>query len=193
MEGKLIVIEGIDGAGKSTLIKGLKSRLRGRRVVFSREPSQGKYGRKLRELLRKGKEVDVEEEYRLFLLDRKNHVHYFIKPWLKKGYTVVLDRYYLSSAAYQGARGKDPEDILEEHRAFAPEPHLVIFLDLDPVQALRRKGKGEQRFEEVNFLRKVRQIYLSLLKGFPHLILDATEPPQLLLDQALKAIEPLID
>ena len=192
MEGKLIVIEGIDGAGKSTLVKGLKSRLRGRKVVFSREPSGGKYGRKLRELLQKGKEVDVEEEYRLFLLDRKNHVRYFIKPWLKRGYAVVLDRYYLSSAAYQGARGKDPEKILKENRIFAPEPHLVIFMDLDPVEALRRKGKDKQRFEEVGFLHKVRQIYLSLLNSFPHLILDASRPPELLLEEALKAIEPLI-
>ncbi len=192
MEGRLIVIEGIDGAGKSTLIDGLKTRLRGRKVVFSREPSGGKYGRKLRELLRKGKEVDVEEEYRLFLLDRKNHVRYFIRPWLKKGYAVVLDRYYLSTAAYQGARGKDPERIIEENRAFAPEPHLVIFMDLDPVLALRRKGKGSQRFEEANFLRKVRQIYLSLLSRFPHVILDASRPPEALVEEALRAVEPLI-
>ena len=140
-EGKLIVIEGIDGTGKSTQSGLLAEHLRaqGREVIESHEPTNGPWGRKLRESATTGR-LTIEDELEYFLKDRKQHVDELINPIVKRGGIVILDRYYFSSMAYQGYRGIDPTEIRAKNEVFAPVPDHLIILDLPVKTALERIG-----------------------------------------------------
>ena len=132
-KGILIVIEGIDGAGKSTQARMLYNDLYRRNIsaVFSREPTDSEYGQKIRAMAQKGREsIRPEEEYRLFIDDRKVHVNNLINPALKAGKVVILDRYFFSTIAYQGALGLDPEKIRAENEAFCPLPNAAFLIDI---------------------------------------------------------------
>ena len=130
--GFLLVLEGIDGAGKSTLQRQLAAwcRERGRTVVTSREPTDGPHGTALRQSAKTGR-LSPEAELDLFLKDRAEHAAILIRPALARGEIVVLDRYYFSTAAYQGARGLDVPAIIAANEEFAPIPDLVLLLDID--------------------------------------------------------------
>ncbi|MDI6699542.1 MAG: dTMP kinase [Candidatus Saccharicenans sp.] len=165
-KGLFIVFEGIDGSGKSTQVELLARRLRrrGLEVVTLREPTQGKWGQKIRELSRTSGSVSPEKELELFISDRKENVARNIKPALVGGKTVILDRYYYSTLAYQGARGLPLEEIRRRHRRFAVVPDLVFILDV-PVSTGLRRIKDRPviygHFEEKEYLKKVRKIFLS--------------------------------
>lgn len=161
-----IVIEGIDGTGKSTQAKRLAEwfRARGRDVVLSREPTDGPWGAKVRESAATGR-LAPEEELEYFLNDRRQHVEELIKPALAAGKVVILDRYYFSTMAYQGARGFDPAAIRERNEAFAPQPDLLLILDLEVDQALTRigvRGDTANEFEKRENLEYCRNVFLSL-------------------------------
>ncbi len=169
-KGFLLVIEGIDGAGKSTLQRELADwcQQRGFEVACSREPTDGTYGRKLRESARTGR-LAPDAELELFLQDRAEHVKGLITPSLERGAVVILDRYYFSTAAYQGARGLDPEAIIAANEAFAPIPDLVLLLDLDPASGHARigqRGSALDDFEGAAYLADVRRIFLGLNRPF---------------------------
>jgi dTMP kinase len=124
--------------------------------------------------------LSLEEELELFLKDRAEHVEQLIRPSLAAGKIVLLDRYYLSTAAYQGARGADPAKILEANEQFAPKPDLVLLLDFDPAGGLARiraRGDAPNTFEEAEQLRAVRKIFLSLERLFIHRV-DASRAPE---------------
>lgn len=160
--GYLIVIEGIDGTGKSTLSAAVADELRLRDIpcIRSREPTDGPYGRRIREIALGGRhDISLDEEIRLFVEDRREHVAGVLIPNLAAGRVVVLDRYYYSTLAYQGARGADPDAILALHRTFAPEPDLLVILELDVHAALERvrhsRGSVPDAFEGEAYLRLV--------------------------------------
>ncbi len=190
-QGFLIALEGLDGAGKSTLAAGLaavQARL-GRRVLLTREPTYGPVGRRLREYLA-GREPRLKpaEELALFQTDRREHVEKTIRPALERGWLVVTDRYYYSSAAYQGALGLEPQSILAESEAFAPRPDLAVILTLPLAVALARRREarpGEvQVTEDPAYLEKVAAIY-DTFEG-PHLRrLDASGSAGQILSQLL--------
>jgi dTMP kinase len=168
--GWLIVVEGIDGAGKSTLVRQFAGdcAARGLPCVTSGEPTRGPWGLQLRRSMTEGR-LTLDEELALFLKDRAEHVETLIRPALQRGEVVVLDRYYLSTAAYQGARGADPQWILAENEKFAPQPDLVVLLDFDPAAGLNRiraRGDSPNTFEDVEQLREVRRIFLALDRPF---------------------------
>lgn len=172
--GFLIALEGVDGAGKTTQARLLTAALRelGWPVVLTREPSDGPTGQKLRDYLAGGsRHLTAEEELALFMADRREHVARVIRPALEEGRVVVTDRYYYSSAAYQGARGLDPGHIISLNEAFAPRPDVVIILTLPPDEGLarRRRAKGEapQVSEALDYLKQVAAIY-DTFSG-PHL------------------------
>jgi dTMP kinase len=124
--GWLVVVEGIDGAGKSTVLRRLADHCaaRGLTPVVSGEPTRGQWGMKLRESMTAGR-LSLDEELALFIQDRAEHVATLIRPAMARGEVVLLDRYYFSTAAYQGARGANPAWVLAENEKFAPEPaHL---------------------------------------------------------------------
>ena len=165
-QGLFIVIEGIDGTGKSTQSKRLAEwfRSRGREVVLSREPTDGPWGKKLRESATTGR-LSAEEELECFLNDRREHVEMSIKPALAEGKVVILDRYYFSTMAYQGARGFDPSEIRRRNEAFAPQPDLLLILDLSVESAHGRigaRGDTANEFEQCDTLSRCREIFLSL-------------------------------
>lgn len=194
--GFLLVIEGIDGAGKSTLLAALAESLRRRgfTCLASREPTQGPHGRALRESARTGR-LSLEEELELFLKDRAQHVEELIRPALARGEVVLLDRYYLSTAAYQGARGADPAAILARNEAFAPEPDLVLLLDLDPAAGagrIRARGDQPDDFEALDYQRAVRQVFLSINKPYLRRI-RADQLPEAVQADAWAAVEPLLE
>ncbi|MEQ1860131.1 MAG: dTMP kinase [Chthoniobacteraceae bacterium] len=190
--GFLLVIEGIDGAGKSTLQHRLAAwcRERGRTVTTSREPTDGPHGRALRESAKNGR-LAAEAELELFLKDRREHVATLIAPALARGEVVMLDRYYFSTAAYQGARGLDPAAIIATNERFAPIPDFVLLLDLDPTAGHARigtRGGAPDDFEGAAYLAEVRRNFLALDRPFIHRI-DAARPA----DEVFRAAIALLD
>ncbi|RTZ95726.1 MAG: dTMP kinase [Deltaproteobacteria bacterium] len=168
-KGILIIIEGIDGAGKSTQARMLYDDLqrRGIDTVLSREPTDSKYGRKIRELAEKGRETAVpEEEYRLFMKDRRIHVDTLIQPAIENGKVVILDRYYFSTIAYQGALGLDPVKIRSDNEAFCPKPDLVLLIDIPVTAGIDRIRKYRREtpnlFEKESYLDKVARCLAAL-------------------------------
>jgi dTMP kinase len=167
--GLLIAFEGIDGTGKSTQLPLLAAYLRrqGCVVVETREPTSGPYGQQIRALYQNRNQVSPEQELELFLLDRRQHVEECILPALAQGAIVLTDRYYFSTAAYQGAAGCDPAAIFARHD-FAPEPDLVLLLTQTPVESVARirdlRGEKLNDFEQQEQLEKVAALFAS----FPH-------------------------
>lgn len=174
-QGLFIVLEGIDGTGKSTQAGMLAEwfRAQGREVVASREPTDGPWGREIRATAATGR-LAPEKELELFLRDRQQHVEELISPALAAGKVVILDRYYFSTMAYQGCRGFDPAEIRRKNEAFAPQPDLLLILDLDVDTALSRiGGRGDiaNEFEKRDSLAKCREIFLSLSgEPFVHVV-----------------------
>jgi dTMP kinase len=172
--GYLIALEGVDGAGKSTQAMSLAATLTrfGRRVLLTQEPTFGLVGLRLREYLAGGRRyLTPAEELDLFQNDRREHVAQTIRPALEKGWTVITDRYYYSSVAYQGALGIDPAEILADSELFAPRPDLVVIftlpLDLALTRRLEARGEKSQVSEVPAYLEKVAAIY-DTFRG-PHL------------------------
>lgn len=179
--GILIIFEGIDGTGKSTQVKLLADYFRGqgREVVTSREPTDGPFGQKLRESMVRGRH-SPEEELQLFLDDRRDHVERLITPALAAGKVVILDRYYFSTMAYQGARGFDPVAIRQANEVFAPIADEVFLLEVPIAVALERIGTRDgapNNFEKEENLRACAHIFSQLDDSFIHRI-DATRTPQ---------------
>lgn len=169
LPGLLIAFEGIDGAGKSTQVRRLAGVLQaaGLTVVASREPTDGPWGQKIRQSAVTGR-LSLEEELHAFAEDRREHVRTLIGPSLAAGAVVLLDRYYYSSIAYQGARGGDPHAIQTLMESIAPRPDLVFLLDLDPVEGLHRithgRRAGADQFEGLAYLQAVRARFLDLAR-----------------------------
>lgn len=162
--GRLIVLEGIDGSGKSTQARLLVRRLaaRGIRTALFREPTAGKWGRLIREKARRAGSLTPEEELDLFVRDRRENVERNLEPALAAGKTVVLDRYYFSTVAYQGAKGIDPGRIRRLNERFAVRPDLVFIIDIDARRGLARigdRGRRDELFEREDYLARVREIF----------------------------------
>jgi dTMP kinase len=121
----------------------------------------------------------LAEELELFEADRQQHVDELIVPALERGEWVVLDRYYFSTAAYQGARGANPEEILSRNERFATAPDLVLLLDCAPevsLERVRARGDVANEFERRDALERVRNIFLSIHRPFIRRI-DASMSP----------------
>ncbi len=174
-KGILIVFEGIDGSGKSTQAEILMKMLqkKGFDVVYFQEPSKGKWGRKIKKKALHPDSLAPEEELDLFQKDRKENVEKNLKPALEKKRVVILDRYYYSTIAYQGAKGIEKKRIRKMNEEFAVQPDLVFILDIDPQKGLERiesRKKKYRLFEREEYLVKVREIFKSLKgKNFIHI------------------------
>ncbi|MBE0664769.1 MAG: dTMP kinase [Candidatus Aminicenantes bacterium] len=197
--GRLIVFEGIDGSGKTTLSQMFHTNLleNGVPSVWLREPTDSALGNKIRLLAQDKESISIHEELKYFLEDRRWDVENNILPALRSGKTVVLDRYYYSNACYQGARGLDVEGILRANREFAPEPDIVFIIDVEVDRALARISSNRpgvaKLFEKKDFLEKVRANYLKLaganlvrIDGNPELEIVSGEVTRLYRMRALK-------
>jgi dTMP kinase len=170
--GSLIVFEGVDGSGKSTQLALLAGAIRatGREVLETREPYDCEWGRKIREMARSAHGVAPEQELEWFLEQRRAHVRDLVGPGLAAGQVVLSDRYFLSTVAYQGARGLDSGKLLADSEAEFPIPDLVLLLEIDPRRGLRRvAGRGgarEPAFEDRAFLERVAAILRSIDRDY---------------------------
>jgi len=179
-KGVLIVFEGIDGAGKSTQAEILLDRLkaRGYDVAYFREPSESKWGREIKKRALLADSLSPEEELELFQKDRRENVERNLKPALEERKIVILDRYYYSTIAYQGAKGIDHEMIKKANEEFVVKPDLVFILDIDAKRGLERiqsRKKKDKLFEREDYLVKVREIFRSF-EGENIIHIDARKP-----------------
>jgi len=176
MQGLFCVIEGIDGSGKSTLHRALQSLAWDIPVLFTREPTDGPFGQKIRQSLAR----DHEQKYwiELFMADRAWNMAEKVQPALTRGALVIQDRSFFSTAAYQGDGNLSAAEIVAESRKRFPEPELVLFLEIDPERAMERTGLRSNRdsFERNDqFLREVNDRYKTVLPAGT-IRLDATLP-----------------
>ena len=195
--GLFIVFEGIDGTGKSTQINLLADELKesGYSVVTTYEPTNGPYGQKIRELFVNRSTVSHEEELELFMADRRQHVKNVIAPALAKGQVVLSDRYYLSTAAYQGANGLDPDDILARNKTFAPIPDLALILEIEPALGIHRIQEHRQEspntFEEESNLHRVAAIFKSMQEEYIRRI-DASTTVEAVHQQVMQEVKKVL-
>jgi len=178
--GWLVVFEGIDGSGKSTQARRLLQKLRalGYETVLFREPTRGKWGRQIRRMAKTAGSLKPGEELDLFVKDRRENVQTNIRPALGLRRVVILDRYYYSTIAYQGAKGIDPEHIRRQNEAFAVKPDLVFILDIEAGRGLDRiRGRKSKDllFERQRYLAKVRRIFRGF-RGRKFVHLDGDRP-----------------
>lgn len=173
MQGRFIVFEGIDGAGKSTQISMLKERLQknGRKVFVTAEPTQSVTGGVLRDALSGNYKRSSSELAALFLADRIFHnvnENCGIKQALQKGYDVICDRYYYSSLAYQGM--DSDLDWIMKMNVDCPDilkPDLCIFLDLDAESSKKRIDANRatvEIFEKTEVLEKIRNKFFEVFE-----------------------------
>ena len=203
--GRFVVVEGGDGAGKSSLIGLVGAALAeaGHDVLCTREPGGTAEGQALREMLlaQRGIDWDGRAELLLMTAARVQHVVRVIAPALAAGRLVLCDRFVGSTLAYQGAgRGIDPALILALHRDMVGDvwPDLTLLLDVDPVVALRRSharlgamALDEGRFEAMDrdFHLRVRAAFLDLARSRPGwVVVDAASSPALVAAAALRAV-----
>lgn len=168
-KGRFIVFEGIDGSGKTLQLARAAEwiRRKGYETVTLKEPTDGKWGTKIRSIL-EGNEpvVTPEEELMLFINDRRENISEHILPALEKGCIILQDRYYYSSIAYQGARGLNTAEIESRHKTFVVKPDLLLIFDIDPQKGLERicqtRNSQLSIFERIDYLRRVKEIYDAL-------------------------------
>jgi dTMP kinase len=182
--GSFVVFEGVDGSGKSTQLRMLAAwlRKRGHDVVETAEPwERGECGRRVRAMLRSGETLAPEEELRLFFEQRREHVRELVAPALARGEVVLCDRYFLSTVAYQGARGLDPAAILAASEAEFPLPDVALVLELAPAEGLRRAGERgappEPAFEDETRQARVATILAGLDRPYLERV-DARGSPE---------------
>lgn len=201
---KLIVFEGIDGAGKSSLMRGLISQLekRGISYIQTREPGGTGIGDQIREIILKKQEevLTPRAELLLYQASRAQHVEKLIRPALDSGQWVLCDRFTASSMAFQGGgRGLADQDIqtLSDFATSGLIVHLTVLLDLSVEESRRRRGlrsqadplQQEDRIEaEANsFHQRVRDRFLTESKKATAeqawLVLDAAQEPTALVKQ----------
>lgn len=179
--GILVVFEGIDGAGKTTQASLVADWLesQGLAVVASKEPTSGPWGRMIRESAQTGR-LDAEAELDAFLRDRREHVVGLIEPSLASGSIVILDRYYFSTAAYQGIRPPHSVDeLIRINEEFAPLPDLLVILDVEPAVGARRihqRGDVANEFERIADLERSREVFRGFRDRPFTMFLDGSLP-----------------
>ena len=190
-----IVLEGIDGSGKTTQTFMLEHILKkkGRRVYATREPTDGIIGGIIRAALTTKLKISPRTLQILFAADRSEHVKE-IEDRIRSGYDVVCDRYYFSSIAY-GMVDLDRDWLMHMNSVF-PNPDVTILLDLSADTALKRLGDRYSKtfFERRKFLSRVRENFLQLKNYYKnYFIVDATGEPKEVNRRVMDIIEKFLD
>jgi dTMP kinase len=185
-----VVLEGIDGSGKTTIAKMLVERLRvmGYNAEYTFEPTDSEIVELIRGVYRAYRDAYIDAL--AFALDRLIHLKRRVIPLLEEGYIVVSDRYMYSSIAYQTASGAPLEWVMEVNR-WALKPDLAIYLDVDPLTGLKRRQSMESRFpefEKLEFIERVRRVYLELVSRGLLVEVDASRP----VEEVYKDVERLV-
>ena len=189
-QGRFIVFEGLDGAGTTTQSQLLAERLRqrGRTVYLAHQPSEGPVGLLVRQILAgraatpqaDGKLAVVDERVMalLFAADRFDHLSTQIEPRLARGEDVILDRYILSSLAYQGTTVS--HDFIQAANRYARKPDLTLFLYVPSALALDRvkqRGAKLERYETPQQMQAIEREYNRLVGTLASVVsIDGTRP-----------------
>ncbi len=204
-KGIFIVVDGIDGSGKSEIIKMIHNYLFSKhkkyRILTTMEPTNGKYGSKIRQMLRKEKNPKSSSEklMDLFIKDRQQHLKNTIEPFLKKSSNhelniVLCDRYYYSTIAFQGSQGLGIRDIIAKNKGFR-KPDIAFVLDVEPSVALERiEYRKKEKFEQLEFMKKIRQNFLRLPKLLNDniRIIDASNPLKNVFEDIKKEVDKML-
>ena len=189
-DGVFICIEGLDASGKTTQSKLLVRNLQRKRfdAVYTTEPSHGRIGRLIRKhvLIGKNRSSAVLEAL-LFAADRVDHSERAVIPALKADKIVVTDRYLYSSLAYQGAAGLDLKWIEEVNR-WAKKPDMTIYIDISPEIVLQRLKRKKSVMETLQTQRRVREIYLKLVKNYGLRVVDGNKSKRALAQDIMDAV-----
>jgi len=173
MKNLFIVVDGMDGSGKSELVKLLHNYLFSKskkyRILTTREPTNGTYGKKIRKILIEEKDpsINAEELLEMFTKDREEHLKNVILPFLEKSNEhelniVLCDRYYHSTIAFQSTQGLEFNRLIDKNKGFR-KPDITFILDVKPETALGRiRYRKKEKFEEIEFMIKLRQNFLKL-------------------------------
>jgi dTMP kinase len=162
-KGFFIVLDGIDGSGKTVHSKVLCEQLRNLKydAVYTTEPSNSPMGQFIEQKILRETKVAPQIEALLFAADRFHHLTFEVIPMLDANKIVVSDRYVYASLAYQGAQGLDL-DWIKNINYFAIKPDLALYLDVPAERGLARK-KSRSTLEILDLEKKVRQQYLGLV------------------------------
>lgn len=205
MKGLVIALEGQDGTGKSTVIDAITGYFdeMGLDYINAREPGSTDIGEKIRDILadKANKDMDYHTEALLFAASRSELYDKVIKPNVRKGTSVILDRFLLSSLAYQGVvRGLGVDEVMKINDFFLDgfRPDLTILMDLDAKESYERLKKlGElDRIESLgeDFQERVHLAYLKLYeeKHMKLIKLDGTKDRRGLAHEALEEVKKLM-
>lgn len=196
--GKFIVIEGLEGAGKSTAITTVKQYLesRGHQVVCTREPGGTPLAEQLRSLVKQAdlqEKIAPETELLLMYASRVQLLANVIRPALAAGNWVLADRHDLSSRAYQGGGRQLADSLLDTLRTAVlgdTRPDLTLYLDIDPAQGLARAAsRGELdriEQEQLSFFQRTRAKYLEIAAKEPNIVVIDAGQPLIQVQQALR-------
>lgn len=189
LTGKLIVVEGLEGAGKSTAINTVKEFLTQNKIntITTREPGGTEIGEVLRDLIKNPKYrnvLDDKSELLLLYTARIQLLEQVIKPALSQGTWVIADRFELSSLAYQGGGRGLSQEVLGNLSAFALQgfkPHLTLYLDISPEEGLKRvKSRGQLdriELQTMDFFHRVHECYLQqITRDSDAILIDASLP-----------------
>lgn len=199
-KGVFIIIEGLDGSGKTTQAVLLTKKLSESYNVFcTAEPSNGKIGTFIRESCLYGeKRIPTEAEALLFAADRIEHIQNEIRLALDEGKLVICDRYIYSSLAYQGSAGLSL-DWIKTINARALQPDVAFFIDVDPKRVLERLQRKKSVMETLETQQKVREVYLKFVEKGELLIIDGDKPKDVVAEalyikicDLLKAIKSMV-
>ena len=201
-----IVFEGLDGSGKSTLMKSLSQELKSQNipVTTTREPGGTPLGEQIRKILLKHDQNAPTAWAELFLYEacRRQNVDQVIQPSLEKGYWVLCDRFWASTSAFQsGGRDLDEEKVLQINQWATDglNPDLWVFLDL-PLEEAQKRWENRTSFhpldrfemEKLSFHEKVRNYYNKMTKSTkygPWLVLNAAQPTSDLVRELIRDLK----
>jgi dTMP kinase len=195
MTGCFIVIEGLDGSGKSTQIRRLAKFLRnkGISVLETFEPTQKEIGQEIRSVLRGKKHMDAKALQMLFVKDRDQHLRDEVEPAIVEGNVVLCDRYFFSTIAF-GSLEVDI-DFLKDINSSFRIPDLTIFIDVIPEECIKRiekRGTAKEHFEKQEKMEKIRSTYLSL-SDYPNFhVVDGMRSKEDIFEDVRKLVEGIV-
>ncbi len=206
MKNLFIVVDGMDGSGKTELIKMLHNYLFSKdkrlKILTTREPSTGPYGQQLRKMLaeEKNPKDNAHRLLELFIKDREDHLRTTVEPFLKEksGWNVVLcDRYYYSTFAFQQTQGIELEVIRKLNEKFR-KPDAAFILDVKPEIALKRvlgRVNVKEKFENLGFMKELQGNFLALKNQLHNeniMIVDSNRPLPKVFDDVRKDMDKLL-
>ena len=204
VKGVFIVLDGLDGSGKSEMVKLLHNYLFSKskkyRILTTREPTNGAYGKEIRDILARETDPSINGQklLELFIKDREEHLKNIILPFLNKSNNhevniAICDRYYYSTIAFQSVQGLDMRMLIEVNKGFLM-PDVAFILDVKPEAALERiKGREKEKFEQLEFMNKLREKFLELPKFLNDniKIIDASKDKDVVFDHIKKEADKL--